>query len=58
MAWNAELARITQMQDIRDRFSSSGMEAVSGAAEEFAAIFKRDVDRWARVVRQAGIKRE
>ena len=54
--WNAELARVTQMQDIRDRFASGGMEAVSGPPEEFAAILKRDVERWARVVKQAGIK--
>lgn len=56
--WNAELARITQMQDIKDRFSSGGMEAVSGTPEEFAAILQRNVDRWARVVKQAGIKLE
>jgi tripartite-type tricarboxylate transporter receptor subunit TctC len=54
--WNAELARITQMQDIKDRFASGGMEAVSGTPEEFAAILERDVNRWARVVKQAGIK--
>lgn len=55
-AWNAELARIIQMPDIRGRFASGGMEAVSGPPEEFAAILKRDVDRWANVVKQAGIK--
>jgi tripartite-type tricarboxylate transporter receptor subunit TctC len=54
--WNAELARITQRPDIRERFANGGMEAVSGPPEEFAAILKRDVDRWAKVVKQAGIK--
>ncbi len=56
--WNAELARITQMPDIRERFASGGMEAVSGPPEEFAAILERDVARWAKVVKQAGIKLE
>jgi len=55
-AWNAELARIAQMPDIKERFAVGGMEAVSGPPEEFAAILKRDVDRWMRVVKQAGIK--
>lgn len=54
--WNAELARITRMPDIRERFARGGMEAVSGPPEEFAAILQRDVDRWAKVVKQAGIK--
>jgi len=54
--WNAEIARITRMPDIRERFAGGGMEAVSGTPEEFAAILERDVDRWAKVVKQAGIK--
>ncbi len=54
--WNSDLARITQSQEIRERFGAGGMEAVSGPPEEFAAILKRDVARWASVVKQAGIK--
>jgi tripartite-type tricarboxylate transporter receptor subunit TctC len=55
-AWNTELARIAQMSDIKERFAVGGMEAVSGPPEEFAATLKRDVERWAQVVKQAGIK--
>ena len=54
--WNAEIARVTQMPDIRERFANGGMEAVSGPPEQFGAILKRDIERWQRVVKQAGIK--
>jgi tripartite-type tricarboxylate transporter receptor subunit TctC len=54
--WNAELGRVTQMPDIRERFANGGMEAVSGSPEQFFAILKRDIERWQRVVKQAGIK--
>jgi tripartite-type tricarboxylate transporter receptor subunit TctC len=55
-AWNAELARATQLPDIKERFASGGMEAVYGSPEQFMAILKRDVERWQKVVKQAGIK--
>jgi len=54
--WNTELARVTQMQDIRERFAAGGMDAVSGPPEQFFTILKRDIERWQRVVKQAGIK--
>lgn len=54
--WNAELQRLTQLPDVKERIASGGMEAVSGAPEEFMAVLKRDVARWAKVTKQAGIK--
>ena len=52
----SDLAHITQSQEIRERFAAGGMEAVSFPPEEFSAILKRDVTRWASVVKRAGIK--
>lgn len=54
--WNAELQRVVQLPDVRERFAANGMEAVSGPPDAFAALLKRDVGRWADVVRRAGIK--
>ena len=54
--WNAELQRAVQFQDVRERFAASGMEAVSGPPDAFAALLKRDVGRWSQVVKRAGIK--
>lgn len=54
--WNAELQRAVSFPDVRDRFAANGMEAVSGPPEAFASLLRRDVGRWAQVVKRAGIK--
>jgi tripartite-type tricarboxylate transporter receptor subunit TctC len=54
--WNTEVNRIIQTQEIKERFASGGLEPAPGTPDEFTAILKRDVERWAKVVKQAGIK--
>lgn len=54
--WNTEVNRIIQTQEIRERFASGGLEPAPGTPEQFTAILKRDVERWAKVVKQAGVK--
>lgn len=56
--WNGELGRVMKMQDIQEHFERRGMEAVSGTPEEFEGLIRRYVERWASVVKRAGIKRE
>ena len=54
--WNTEVNRIIQTQEIKDRFASGGLEPAPGTPDEFTAVLKRDVERWAKVVKQANIK--
>jgi tripartite-type tricarboxylate transporter receptor subunit TctC len=54
--WNTEVNRIVQLPDIRERLASGGLEPSPGTPDAFAAILKRDVARWAKVVKQAGIR--
>ena len=54
--WNTEVNRIIQLPDIRERFASGGLEPQPGTPDAFTAILKRDVERWAKVVKQAGIR--
>ncbi len=54
--WNQEINRIIQTPEIRERFANGGLEPAPGTPEAFAAILKRDIERWAKVVEQAGIK--
>jgi tripartite-type tricarboxylate transporter receptor subunit TctC len=56
--WNTEVNRVIQTQEIRERFASGGLEPAPGSPEQFTAVLKRDVERWAKVVKQAGIKIE
>ena len=42
--------------DVRARFADLGLEAIGDSPEAFAAVIKSDVRRWAKVIREAGIK--
>ena len=42
--------------DVRERLAAIAMEPVGNSPEAFAAQVKADVARWARVIRDAGIK--
>ncbi|MBI3936970.1 MAG: tripartite tricarboxylate transporter substrate binding protein, partial [Betaproteobacteria bacterium] len=41
---------------MRERLATDGAKPVGNKPEEFAAIIKADVAKWAKVVRDAGIK--
>jgi tripartite-type tricarboxylate transporter receptor subunit TctC len=53
-AARAALAR----PDVRARIESLAIEPVSSSPEAFAAFFANEVERWGRVIREAGIKAE
>ena len=42
--------------DVRERLAAIAMEPIGNTPEAFAAQVKADVERWARVIRDAGIK--
>jgi tripartite-type tricarboxylate transporter receptor subunit TctC len=44
--------------DVRARIAEQASDVATGTPEQFAAIIRRDTDRWAKVVREAGIKSE
>ena len=50
-----ELARILAMEDMRAQLANLGMEPVRGTPEEFAADIRADRERWATVIRDAGL---
>ena len=56
MQWNTEVNRILQMPDVKERLVAGGLEPAGGTPEDFAKVLKRDVERWASVVKQAGVK--
>jgi tripartite-type tricarboxylate transporter receptor subunit TctC len=53
---NTEMARILNSSEVKDRFGKMGVEVVAGTPEHFSAFLNSEVDRWAKVVRDAGIK--
>ncbi len=42
--------------DTRARFAQLGMEGVGNSPAEFSAVIKTDLARWAKVIKEAGIK--
>ena len=56
--WNSEINRILQLSDVKERLAGGGMEPVDGSAEHFRKVLNRDVAKWQKVVKSAGIKPE
>ena len=51
-----ETVRALAQDDVRKRLHELGMEMVANAPAEFAALIKSDTARWAKVIKEAGIK--
>jgi tripartite-type tricarboxylate transporter receptor subunit TctC len=53
---SAETARIIRMPDINRRVSEQGAEPVGGKPEEFAALIKTEIAKWAKVIQDAKVE--
>ena len=57
-ALNSEIVRILRLPDIVERMSSLGLQPTGSTPDEFAVLIKSDLEKWARIVREAGIQRQ
>jgi tripartite-type tricarboxylate transporter receptor subunit TctC len=55
---NQEMARALTPPEVRQRLAAEGTEVVAGRPEEFTALFRAEVAKWARVIRESGIRLE
>jgi len=53
---NAEIVRIVTAPDMRGKLHEQGTEAVGDTPAEFAAFFRRQMAKWAKVIKDAGIE--
>lgn len=53
---NAEVNKLLQLQDVKERMASLSVEPTGGSAEQFAQTIRDDTVRWAKVVQDAGIR--
>lgn len=51
-----ETVKVLAQADVRAKLSESGSEAVGNSPAEFAALIKSEIPRWAKVIKDAGIK--
>lgn len=55
---SAEVARIVKLPDVAQRLELDGAEGVGSTPMEFAAFLKTEMQKWSKVIRDAGIKAE
>jgi tripartite-type tricarboxylate transporter receptor subunit TctC len=55
---NSELVRILHTPEVKQRISSGGAETVGNAPGQFGVLIKSETEKWARVVKDAGVKPE
>ena len=53
---NTEMVKILRSTEVTERFGKIGVQVVAGTPEHFSSFLKSEVERWARVVREANIK--
>jgi tripartite-type tricarboxylate transporter receptor subunit TctC len=53
---NGEMVRILRTPDVVERLAPMGVEILATSPEEFAHVIKTDAAKWAKVVKDAGIK--
>ena len=52
---NIEITQILKLPEIKNRLATDGTELVTDSPEEFSNYLKAEANRWARVIKDAGI---
>jgi tripartite-type tricarboxylate transporter receptor subunit TctC len=55
---NGEFTRATASADLKERFAAAGVDPLSSTPEQFGAFIRAEAARFAKVVKDAGIKAE
>jgi tripartite-type tricarboxylate transporter receptor subunit TctC len=53
---SAETARILQMADVKSRLAELGAEPIGSTPEQFTAHIKAEIDKWAKVIKEANVE--
>ena len=53
---SADIARAVKSSDLTDRMKQQGMEPVGSTPEQFDALIRSEIDKWAKVVKLSGAK--
>lgn len=53
---NSDIVNVLNLPEVKERFYQLGAEPRSGTPEQLAALLKRDMTKWAKVIQDAGIR--
>lgn len=53
---HADITRVLKAPDVQKRFASEGGDIVADTPEQFAVFISREIPKWTRVVKTAGVK--
>ncbi len=53
---HGDFTRVLQEKEIRDKIAGMGADVVANTPEQFAAFWRNESDKWARVIKEANIK--
>ena len=56
--WGAEMAKVLSMGDIREKLLSQGMDPFISTPDQFAALIKADLVKFARIIKTGNIRLE
>lgn len=57
-ALNAAIQQVMDLHEVREQLANYDIDPIGGSPEKFSAILQADMDKWARVVAEAGIPRQ
>src|SRR5258706_94572 len=53
---NAEILKILNIADVKERLSAQGAETFGSTPQEFAAYIRKETEKWAKVVKYSGAR--
>jgi tripartite-type tricarboxylate transporter receptor subunit TctC len=53
---NAEVGKLLQLPDVKEKFAQQGADPVGGSPEQFAAAIRSDIAKWGKIVKDSGAK--
>lgn len=53
---NQEIVRFLNRAEVKEQFLNRGSEVVASTSDQFAATMRSDIAKWAKVIKEAGIK--
>jgi len=53
---NAEVHKVLKFPDVKQRLDAGGFEALTSTPEEYGAFLRGEVEKWAKIIKAAGIR--